>query len=387
MGKWITKKISDIGKVVGGATPSTKHDNNYGGDISWITPKDLASYQNRYVSQGERNLTQKGFDSCSTVMLPKGSILFSSRAPIGYVAIAAKEMCTNQGFKSIVPNKTYIDPLFLYYLLKFNAPRIAAQGSGTTFPEVSTKTMASIEIFLPESIEEQHKIARILDSIDSKIESNRRVNDNLLTQAQTLYSKFFPYKVDDIIPDGWRIGTVAEIIEIHDSKRVPLSGQSRDKMKQRIYPYYGAASLMDYVDDYIFDGKYLLLGEDGTVIDDYGYPILQYVWGKFWVNNHAHILTGKNGFNIESLYMLFRHTSVRSIVTGAVQAKISQANLQSIPIIIPPRIKLNEYNHLVEPLFALYRKNAEENRALTSIREALLPKLMSGQITIDSIEA
>ena len=213
------------------------------------------------------------------------------------------------------------------------------------------------------------------------------INDNLLTQAQTLYSKFFPYKVDDIIPDGWRIGTVAEIIEIHDSKRVPLSGQSRDKMKQRIYPYYGAASLMDYVDDYIFDGKYLLLGEDGTVIDDYGYPILQYVWGKFWVNNHAHILTGKNGFNIESLYMLFRHTSVRSIVTGAVQAKISQANLQSIPIIIPPRIKLNEYNHLVEPLFALYRKNAEENRALTSIREALLPKLMSGQITIDSIEA
>lgn len=179
MGKWITKKISDIGKVVGGATPSTKHDNNYGGDISWITPKDLASYQNRYVSQGERNLTQKGFDSCSTVMLPKGSILFSSRAPIGYVAIAAKEMCTNQGFKSIVPNKTYIDPLFLYYLLKFNAPRIAAQGSGTTFPEVSAKTMASIEIFLPESIEEQHKIALILDSIDSKIESNRRVNDNL----------------------------------------------------------------------------------------------------------------------------------------------------------------------------------------------------------------
>ena len=67
---------------------------------------------------------------------------------------------------------------------------------------------------------------------------------------------------------------------------------------------------MDYVDAYIFDGKYLLLGEDGTVIDDYGYPILQYVWGKFWVNNHAHILTGKNGFNIESLNMLLRHTSV-----------------------------------------------------------------------------
>ena len=213
------------------------------------------------------------------------------------------------------------------------------------------------------------------------------LNDNLLKQAQTLYSKFFPYKIDDIIPDDWRIGTVAEIIEIHDSKRVPLSGQERDKMERKIYPYYGAASLMDYVDDYIFDGKYLLLGEDGTVVDDYGYPILQYVWGKFWVNNHAHILTGKNGFSIECLYMLFKQTSVQSIVTGAVQAKISQANLQSIPIIIPPSAKLNEYNQLIEPLFALYRKNVEENRTLEGMRDTLLPKLMSGQLDVDSIKA
>lgn len=178
MDKWITKKISDIGKVVGGATPSTKDDNNYGGDISWITPKDLASYQDRFIFQGERNITKKGFDSCSTIMLPKGSVLFSSRAPIGYVAIAAKDMCTNQGFKSVIPNRT-IDSLFLYYLLKFNAPSIATQGSGTTFPEISAKTMSAIEVSIPESIEMQKKIASILDSLDSKIECNRRINDNL----------------------------------------------------------------------------------------------------------------------------------------------------------------------------------------------------------------
>ena len=104
------------------------------------------------------------------------------------------------------------------------------------------------------------------------------------------------------MPAGWRIGSVGEIIEIHDSKRVPLSGAERAKMEKKTYPYYGAAALMDYVDDYIFDGKYLLLGEDGTVVDNAGYPILQYVWGQFWVNNHAHILTGKLGFNVESLY-------------------------------------------------------------------------------------
>ena len=130
------------------------------------------------------------------------------------------------------------------------------------------------------------------------------VNDNLLAQAQTLYKQFFPYSVQDDLPDGWRIGTVGEIIEIHDSKRIPLSGADRAKMEKKIYHYYGAASLMDFVDNYIFDGKYLLLGEDGTVVDDAGYPILQYVWGQFWVNNHAHILTGRLGYDVESLYAL-----------------------------------------------------------------------------------
>ncbi len=110
-------------------------------------------------------------------------------------------------------------------------------------------------------------IAAILSSIDAKIIANEKVNDNLLDQAQTLYKQHFPYSVQDDLPDGWRIGTVGEIIEIHDSKRIPLSGADRMKMERNIYPYYGAASLMDYVDNYIFDG-YLLLGEDGTVVDD-----------------------------------------------------------------------------------------------------------------------
>ena len=212
------------------------------------------------------------------------------------------------------------------------------------------------------------------------------VNDNLLAQAQTLYKQFFPYGVQDDLPDGWRIGTVGEIIEIHDSKRIPLSGADRTKMEKKIYPYYGAASLMDLVDNYIFDGKYLLLGEDGTVVDDAGYPILQYVWGQFWVNNHAHILTGRLGYDVESLYMLFKQTPVKSIVTGAVQPKISQANLRSVQVVIPPEHNLREYNDLVEPLFSLFRANEEECKTFTALRDALLPKLMSGEIDVSAVQ-
>ena len=123
MVEWKECVIADLGTVVGGATPSTKDDSNYGGDIPWITPKDLSDFHGRYISKGERNITGKGLRSCSTQLLPKHSVLFSSRAPIGYVAIAANEVCTNQGFKSVVPNDN-TDYLFLFYLLKYNKDKI-----------------------------------------------------------------------------------------------------------------------------------------------------------------------------------------------------------------------------------------------------------------------
>ena len=188
----------------------------------------------------------------------------------------------------------------------------------------------------------------------------------------------------DNCSEEWEEKSLGEIINIYDSLRRPLSGHQRDKM-EKIYPYYGAASLMDYVDNYLFDGVYLLLGEDGTVVDNLGYPILQYVWGKFWVNNHAHILTGANGYSTETLYILLKQTSVKSIVTGAVQPKISQANLKSIQIVTPPIDLLDKFNKLITPLFDNIRNNIEQNHRLTTLRDTLLPKLMSGELSVDDV--
>ena len=187
------------------------------------------------------------------------------------------------------------------------------------------------------------------------------------------------------MPSHYKIGTVGDIITLHDSKRVPLSGNKRDKM-DKIYPYYGATSLMDYVDNYLFDGIYLLLGEDGTVIDSNGYPILQYVEGKFLVNNHAHILTGKNGFSVETLYLFFSLTNVKNIVTGAVQQKISQTNLKKVPAIIPAKEDLAKFDELIQPIFAQIRILRSENQSLTQLRDSLLPKLMAGEIDVADID-
>lgn len=318
----------------------------------------------------------------------RGDILITSEAPFGQIFYwdSDEKIVLSQRLFCIRVNPKY-DARFIYYYMTTSAfqGELAGRSTGTTVIGLRQPELMKCIIHIP-SGENQHRIASILASIDAKISSNQKINDNLLAQAQTLYKQFFPYSVQDDLPDGWRIGTVGEIIEIHDSKRIPLSGADRAKMEKKTYPYYGAASLMDFVDNYIFDGKYLLLGEDGTVVDDAGYPILQYVWGQFWVNNHAHILTGRLGYDVESLYMLFKQTPVKSIVTGAVQPKISQANLRSIQVVIPPEYNLREYNDLVEPLFSLFRANEEECKTLTALRDTLLPKLMSGEIDVSTVQ-
>ena len=179
MGEWKSCTLSSLGTIVGGATPSTKKPENYeGGTIPWITPKDLSGFSGRYISHGERNITEKGLNSCSAQMMPKHSVLFSSRAPIGYVAISDCEVCTNQGFKSIVPNEN-TDYLFLYYLLQYKKKDIENLGSGTTFKEVSANTMKNVEVRVPAEKNEQIRIARVLSAIDDKIEANTRINENL----------------------------------------------------------------------------------------------------------------------------------------------------------------------------------------------------------------
>jgi len=202
--------------------------------------------------------------------------------------------------------KDGIDEDFIYYLVcspLVREPAIKSMVGSSGRQRVQTDVVQNLEIMVPD-YEEQKRISAILKSLDDKIAANTEVNKNLFEQVRALYKDRFidlmPF--GGSMPSDWHLGTVSEIIELHDSKRIPLSSRERAEL-DKIYPYYGATSVMDYVDRYLFDGIYLLLGEDGTVVDGQGFPILQYVEGKFWVNNHAHIITGKNGFTVELLYL------------------------------------------------------------------------------------
>ena len=295
-------------------------------------------------------------------------------APINYIA-STKLM--------VIRNKNIVKSKYLYYFLQsdkiISELQMLAETRSGTFPQITFNELSKLSIKIP-PLPEQDRIISILDSICKKIDINQQINDNLEEQAKALFKSWF---VDNQEPT-WEKKTLADIVNIWDSMRKPLSAIERDKM-QKIYPYYGATSLMDYVDNYLFDGIYLLMGEDGTVVDDKGFPILQYVYGKFWVNNHAHVLTGANGFSTECIYILLSTTNVKSIVTGAVQPKINQANLKNIPIAIPPEDVLSDYNAVIHPLFAKIRNNSMEIHRLTIIRDALLPKLMSGEISVEEV--
>ena len=145
---WSVKTIDEIAEVYNGATPSTADEENYGGDVVWITPKDLSNQQQKFIYQGDRNISRKGYESCSTHLLSSNTVLMSSRAPIGLLAIAKTELCTNQGFKSFVP-KNDNEATYLYYYLQAHLKQIEQLGTGTTFKEVSREDVLKFQILKP----------------------------------------------------------------------------------------------------------------------------------------------------------------------------------------------------------------------------------------------
>ncbi len=394
--EWKEVKIGELGEVVGGATPSTKNKDFYGGDIAWITPKDLSNYNERYITRGERNITELGKQSCSTRLLPKNSILFSSRAPIGYIAIARNEMCTNQGFKSIIANAD-TDYLFLFYLLKFNKDKIEAMGSGTTFKEVSTKVMQSIKLKVP-CKQTQQKIAKILSSLDEKIELNNKMNENLHAQAQAIFKSWFvdfePF--GGTMPSDWEEVLLEEICTIQNGYAFKSNDYCKDGCKMVRVTNINDCYLEneDYINlpcSFYDDEKYrqfqlksfdILLVMVGATIGKIGIvtekdlPCLQ--------NQNMWRFRSKN--NISQPYIYFTVNSINKCVcgwsTGSARDFYRKDIFAKAKCMLPPCEVLEKFNQIQLNLFKKISNNLFENIKLAQIRDTLLPKLMSGELEV-----
>ena len=265
---------------------------------------------------------------------------------------------------------------FVYYWLQemYSAGRTwGYQNRSTGLSNFQYKVFADSELLPDLPIEVQSKIASVLSAFEKKIRENNRQNGYLLELAMVRFESALEAESKTVRFD--------DIVALEDSKRVPLNSRDRETRKGP-YPYYGATSVMDHINDYLFDEIRVLLGEDGTVIDSEGRPILQYVWGKYWVNNHAHILAPSGEYSLEAIYIALRRTAINHIVTGAVQMKISQRNLKSLELEMPSPKSIG----YLQDLFAAYRINQDESAKLAGLRDALLPKLMSGEIDVTKVD-
>lgn len=397
---WAKYKLSELGAIVGGATPSTSVEKYYGGEIAWVTPKDLSSFSGRYIECGERNITEEGLNSCSAQLLPAGSVLFSSRAPIGYVAIAKNPIATNQGFKSLVPDTKKVDSLFMYYLLKYNKNRIEAMGSGTTFKEVSGATMKNIEVNLP-PLAEQKRIAGILGALDDKIELNRRINANLEEQAQALFKSWFmdfepfrdnPFVDSELgkIPQGWKVTELGNVTK-----------QQTEKVGQQT-----TVKVLSPVTT----GE-LVLSEEYFTKQVFSESIAKYIIVKpnQFAYNPARINIGSIGRNtfgfdgcVSPVYVVFecekgyhyffdffRKTdafkkAVISRAIGGVRQTLGYKDFALIKVVYPPENVVRKFNAIYINLLNLQNHHNLENKTLSALRDTLLPKLMSSELSVKS---
>lgn len=410
MAEWKECTISDIGTVIGGATPSTKKSENYdGGQIPWITPKDLSTFSGRYISRGDRNITEVGLKSCSTQLLPAHSVLFSSRAPIGYVAIAQNEVCTNQGFKSVVPNEN-TDYLFLYYLLKYNKETIEHMGSGTTFKEVSGNTMKGINVKVPVSIEEQRKIAGVLDALDRKIEDNEKINKNLEQQSEALFQEWF---ISNPESSDWNVGTFSDIIDSMIAGDWGKESPQGNFIKQ-VYCIRGAdipevkagnkgkmptryILAKNYTSKHLIDGDVVIEISGGSPTQSTGRiaAISQSLLDRYdkgmVCTNFCKALKPKQGYSM-FLYYYWQYLYSRNVffsyengTTGIKNLDIS-GFIETEPIVLPPFDLVSKFDTYCQSVFDMTFANGLESEQLSVLRDALLPKLMSGEIDVSDID-
>lgn len=390
----ICRRISEIGTVVGGGTPSTKNPDYWGGDIPWISPKDLTDYKSVYISKGENFLTEKGLKS-GTRLLPKNTLLFSSRAPIGYVALAANPICTNQGFKSIVCDEKQVVPLYLYYYMKANLDYIKLFGTGATFPEISGKTMGKIKVEIFKSLDVQHRIASILSTYDTLIENNAKRIRLLEKMAENLYKEWFVrfrfpghenVEMENGLPKGWKMTNLFDVADVTygfafksnkfcDNAELNPVVRIRDIQENHTNTYTDEQC----EDKYLIGKNAILIGMDGI------FHMCLWNGERAYMNQRVVMLNSKEKGVCNYLLYLAIRPQIKyweQVISGTTVAHLGDKHLRKVKVLLPEKAILEKANSIISR--AMDEKNIlqHQNSLLARQRDLLLPRLMSGKLEV-----
>lgn len=396
----MAKKLKEYCTVISGYAFKSK-DLSEGTDIPVIKIGNISNGGNIVIDNSTQYVKKEFLAIDEKYHIKNGDILISltgshMNQPNSMVGRCCRNLdntvyLLNQRAGKIIPKKTIVRD-FLYYVFRLQSIQYAIANrayGGANQVNVSPKDVMGIKFNIPD-IAVQKKIAKVFVAYDSLIENNKKRIRLLEQMAENLYKEWFVrfrfpgyenVEFDGTLPSGWQYQLISESMDFFDSQRVPLSSMQRDEM-EKIYPYYGAAKLMDYVDDYLFDGEYLLLGEDGTVVTTDGFPVLQLVNDKFWVNNHAHVIRGKGNISTRFLYLMFCRFPITSVVTGSAQPKISKGRLEKRKILVPDAMTMEHFNNLINPMFDEINVLKKQVIRIAKQRDMLLPRLMSGRLEV-----
>ena len=357
---WEQRKLGELADIVGGGTPSTGVSDYWDGDIDWYAPAEIA--EQIYLTSSQRKITEEGYNHSSAKMLPVGTVLFTSRAGIGKTAILTQKGCTNQGFQSIVPHKIELDSYFIFSRTEELKQYGETVGAGSTFVEVSGKQMANMELMMPKTMAEQKTIGQYFASLDNLITLHQRKYDKLQNIKKSMLEKMFPKNGSNVpeirfsgFTDPWEQRKASEIADRFDNLRVPVAANLRIPGST---PYYGANGIQDYVEGYTHDGEYILVAEDGAS-DLKNYPV-NYVNGRIWVNNHAHVLQGKEKIaNNKFLSYAMSLADIESVLVGGGRAKLNADIMMNLAVAIPSfneQEKIGTYFSNLDNLITLHQR-------------------------------
>ena len=427
---WNYLSINECAEVIGGGTPSTKNPNYWDGNIPWISPKDLSNNKDKYISNGERFITQVGLEKSSAKLLPVNSLLFSSRAPIGYLAINTKPVATNQGFKSLILKEEF-DVEFFYYLFKDKTEYIKNFASGSTFQEVSGSVVKNLSFLIPPK-QEQKRISNILSKLDKKIELNLKMNETLEDIAKTLFKSWFidfdpvrakaegrptglSKEISDLFPDAFEVSQSGEIPKGWQVYNLESVFDFLEGPGIRNWQYTDEENGVNFINIRCIKNGDLDLSSASKITEDEAYGKYSHfqlmpddmvvscsgTLGKFAFVRNSHIPLNLNTSvirfrpkreltNINFLEGFIRTQLQRELeirATGSAQRNFGPTHLKEIETIVPKKEIMNLFGEILHPLLRKRILNLDQNDILIGLRNTLLPKLISGELKITDAES